>query len=80
MPTIDAQTAALVSALAAATGTQPTVDEAPQRVRVEAEIPADLADAEWSALLLALRSADRFGHDRTAERATVWAELDRRQQ
>lgn len=77
MPTIRTQTAALVGMLRAATGTEPTVDEQSQRVRIETEIPDDLGPAERQAVLLAIADCPRYGHDRTAERVTVWAELDK---
>ncbi|WP_251014965.1 hypothetical protein [Streptomyces sp. ISL-99] len=77
MPTIATRTAALVGMLTAATGAEPTVDDAPQHVRIEADLPDNLGPAKRHAVLAALDRADRYGHDRTEDRTTVWAELDK---
>ncbi|KUH38371.1 MULTISPECIES: hypothetical protein [Streptomyces] len=77
MPTTETQTAAIVGMLTAATGTEPTVDRTPDCIRIEAPLPDDLGAAQRQAVLLALAECDRYGHIRTADGATVWAELDK---
>jgi hypothetical protein len=71
-----AQAAALAGMLAAATGSEPRTTEADSWVRVEADLPDELSNAPRKAILTALATADRYGHTRTAENDTVWAELD----
>ncbi|MFE9398587.1 hypothetical protein [Streptomyces flavidovirens] len=63
--------------LAAATGSEPTLDKAPGRIRVEADLPEDLPSITRTAVLTALARAPRYGHDRTTGGDIVWAELDR---
>lgn len=76
MPSTETQTAAIVGMLAAATGTQPTVEHAGDYVYIEALTPEDLSDTSRSAVLRALSSADRYGHIRKDGQAVVWAEID----
>ncbi len=77
MPSIETQTAAIVGMLAAATGAEPTTDETPRRVRIEATLPEPITPAARLAVLTALATADRYGHERTEQRSVVWVELDR---
>ncbi|MEU0722122.1 hypothetical protein ABZ498_33725 [Streptomyces lavendulocolor] len=77
MPATRSQTAALVGMLRAATGTEPTVHEESQHVRIEADLPDDLGPAERRAVLIAIAACPRYGHDRTSKRVTIWAELDK---
>ncbi|MET9430811.1 hypothetical protein [Streptomyces sp. NPDC003036] len=77
MPSDKAKTAAIVGMLIAATGVEPTIEDAPGRVRIEAALPDHLGGTQRRAILLALDRADRYGHERRENRTTVWAELDK---
>jgi hypothetical protein len=63
--------------LTAAIGGAPRLDETHDRIRVEADLPEDLALITRTAVLTALARANRFGHDRIRDGAVVWAEVDR---
>jgi hypothetical protein len=70
-----AQAAALAGMLAAATGSEPRTEETDRGVRIEADLPAELSSTTRTAILTALAIADRYGHARTDDSDTVWAEL-----
>ncbi len=63
--------------LTAATGDEPRLDKTPDTIRVESDLPRDLAPVTRTAILAALAIAQRFGHSRTVDGDTAWAELDR---
>ncbi|MFG3508159.1 hypothetical protein ACGF5F_21965 [Streptomyces sp. NPDC047821] len=46
-------------------------------IRIAVALPERLTEAGRRGVLAALADADRYGHDLTAEGATVWAEIDR---
>ncbi|GGX40271.1 hypothetical protein [Streptomyces chryseus] len=77
MRSAETQAAAIAAMLTAATGSDPRLDETPDRIRVEADIPEDLPSFTRAAVLAALTRAPRYGHDRAAGGDIVWAELDR---
>lgn len=77
MPTVDTQAAALVGMLTAATGTDPQTTDGAGVIRIEADLPEELSPTTRTAILTALAIADRYGHTRTDDSDTVWAELDR---
>lgn len=77
MRSVQAQGAALAGMLAAATGNETrtsTTDSG--AMRIEADLPSHLSTPTRSAVLTALALADRYGHARTDDSDTVWAELD----
>lgn len=63
--------------LTAAVGGESRLDKTPDRIRVETDLPEGLAPVTRAAVLTALAIADRYGHARTHDGDTVWAELDR---
>jgi hypothetical protein len=73
MPSVETQVAALTGMLAAATGLQPRTRAMPGGVRIEADLPDQLAPAARSAILAALGIADSYGHERTPDCEFVWA-------
>lgn len=75
MRTVQAQAAALVGMLAAATGSEPRTEETDRGVRIEADLPEELSSTTRTAILTTLATADRYGHARTDTSDTVWAEL-----
>ncbi|MFF3398232.1 hypothetical protein ACFYW6_06935 [Streptomyces sp. NPDC002659] len=77
MRAVQDQAAALAGALAAATGSEPRTEETDRGIRVEADLPDPISPTAQTEVLTALASADRYGHARTDESATVWAEIDR---
>ncbi|MET9516435.1 hypothetical protein [Streptomyces sp. NPDC002994] len=77
MRSAETKAAAVAAMLTAATGEEPRLDETPDRIRVETDLPEDLAPVTRIAVLTALAIAARFGHSRTANGDIVWAELDR---
>ncbi|MEU6482749.1 hypothetical protein [Streptomyces sp. NPDC046887] len=76
MPGIETRATAVASMLQAATDAEPVVTIGPRLARIEVALPDDLGPARRQAVLFALDQCDRYGHDRIAERATVWAEID----
>lgn len=77
MRSTQTQGAALAGMLAAATGSEArtTVTKA-GAVRIEADLPAEMSPTTRIAVLTALAIADRYGHARTEDSDSVWAELD----
>lgn len=75
MPSVEAQVAALAGMLAIATGSHPRETRGDGRIRIEADLPAELTPTTRSAILAALGSADSYGHTRTASTEFVWAEI-----
>ncbi|MEU3220369.1 hypothetical protein [Streptomyces sp. NPDC006971] len=71
------QVVALASLLSAATGSEPRITETADAIRIEADLPADPSPVTRSAILRALGTADRYGHDRTGNGDVVWAEIYR---
>ncbi|MFJ4960850.1 hypothetical protein EES43_07220 [Streptomyces sp. ADI96-02] len=63
--------------LAAVTGTEPRVADTGTLVRVEADLPTELTEADHAAVLAALATADHFGHTLTRTTEYVWAEISR---
>jgi hypothetical protein len=61
--------------LAAATGSEPRSEETDRGIRIEADLPVELSATTRTAILTALATADRYGHARTDNSDTVWAEL-----
>ncbi|MGW3057778.1 hypothetical protein ACWC98_17920 [Streptomyces goshikiensis] len=78
MCSAETQAAALAALLSAALGGAETRIEATcDRIRVEADLPGELAAAAHAALLGALAAGARFGHERVSGGAeTVWVEID----
>jgi hypothetical protein len=64
--------------LAAATSSEPRITVTPGAIRIEVDLPEQLTTATRSTILTTLGAADRYGHDRTADGNSVWAEIDRR--
>ncbi|MEU1194911.1 hypothetical protein ABZ446_01640 [Streptomyces sp. NPDC005813] len=63
--------------LAAATGTEARTSTTESgALRIEADLPDEMSPTTRTAVLTALAIADRYGHARTDESDTVWAELD----
>lgn len=60
----------------ALTGHDPRMREGRPGLRIEVELPGGLSVSLRVSLLAALAIADRYGHDVTADRASVWAEID----
>lgn len=77
MCTFRSRVEALAARLEALTGREPRTRDHPPHVRVEVDLPDPLPDADRMPLLAALAEADRYGHDMTADAASVWAEIDR---
>ncbi|MBT2400775.1 hypothetical protein [Streptomyces sp. ISL-100] len=77
MRSAETQAAAIAAMLTAATGGEPRLDETPDRIRVETDLPEHPSLVTRTAVLAALARAARFGHNRTADGDVVWAELDR---
>ncbi|PWI41061.1 hypothetical protein [Streptomyces sp. ICBB 8177] len=63
--------------LAAATGTEARTLATPEAIRVEVYVPDEIPEPLHTALVDALRRADRYGHARTADAAVAWAEITR---
>ncbi|MFI8310237.1 hypothetical protein ACIGBK_06420 [Streptomyces microflavus] len=63
--------------LTAAIGTEPRVADTEAGIRVEADLPTELTEAEHAAVLAALATADHFGHTLTRTAEFVWAEISR---
>ncbi|PCG85008.1 hypothetical protein CIB93_16700 [Streptomyces sp. WZ.A104] len=63
--------------LTAAIGAGPRVADTAAGIRIEADLPAELTEAEHAAVLAALATADRFGHTLTRTSEFVWAEISR---
>ncbi|MFE2928408.1 hypothetical protein [Streptomyces goshikiensis] len=78
MCSAETQAAALAALLSAALGGAETRIEATcDRIRIEADLPGELAAAAHAALLGALAAGARFGHERVSGGAeTVWVEID----
>ncbi|WP_048581662.1 hypothetical protein [Streptomyces viridochromogenes] len=71
----------IVSVLAATLGVVPTEDASDERIRVEAEVPASLSEADRLHLLsFLLETADRFGHSLQRRTSRIWAEIDLQEQ
>ncbi|OII60625.1 hypothetical protein BJP40_09350 [Streptomyces sp. CC53] len=70
---------ALAAYLGALTGREPRIRGQSSHARVEVDLPNPLPDEARIELLAALAAADRYGHDVTAEGASVWAEIVVRQ-
>jgi hypothetical protein len=66
----------LAAQLTALAGHSAHIEEFTDRIRVRITLPAHLTDPRRHALLATLADADRYGHDVTAERSVVWAEVD----
>lgn len=62
--------------LAAATGAEPRTTTTLSSIRIEADLPDSITPTTRNAILTALAIADRYGHARTNDGGTVWAELD----
>ncbi|MCJ1678156.1 hypothetical protein MTF65_12535 [Streptomyces sp. APSN-46.1] len=79
MCSAETQAAALAALLSAALGGAETRTEATgDRIRIEADLPAELTSTAHAALLGALAAGGRFGHVRGRGGAdTVWVEIDR---
>ncbi|MGW3628358.1 hypothetical protein [Streptomyces sp. NPDC000880] len=78
MPAVPPHAVALAGMLAAATESEPRIDETADHIRVEADLPAAMSTVIRGTILTALGAADRYGHNRTSDGDTVWAEIDRR--
>lgn len=78
MSTVPPHAIALAGMLAAATSTEPRITETPDAVRIEVDLPEELSTVIRSTILTSLGAADRYGHDRTEDGDSVWAEIDRR--
>lgn len=63
--------------LTAATGAEARTTETADAIRVEVEVPAVITSELLTAIVTALGSADRFGHDHTAAVGVAWAEITR---
>ncbi|MFJ9635101.1 hypothetical protein [Streptomyces sp. NPDC101178] len=63
--------------LTAAIGTEPRMADTEAGIRVEADLPTELTEAEHAAVLAALATADHFGHTVTRTAEFVWAEISR---
>lgn len=70
------QAAALAARFTALTGHEARIEELSDRIRVRVALPARLGDVRRRSLLAVLADSDRYGHDVTADGATVWAEID----
>ncbi|MFD3557728.1 hypothetical protein [Streptomyces goshikiensis] len=79
MCSAETQAAALAALLSAALGGAETRIEATcDRIRIEADLPGELAAAAHAALLGALASGARYGHERVSSGSeTVWVEIDK---
>ncbi|WSI47729.1 hypothetical protein OG366_09455 [Streptomyces cyaneofuscatus] len=77
MRSAQARAAALTGMLTAAIGTEPRVADTEAGIRVEADLPTELTEAEHTAVLAALATADHFGHTLTRTAEFVWAEISR---
>lgn len=78
MSTVPPRAVALAGMLAAATSSEPRITTTPGAIRIEVDLPEQLSTATRSTILTTLGAADRYGHDRTEDRDSVWAEIDRR--
>ncbi|WP_052744433.1 hypothetical protein [Streptomyces odonnellii] len=71
------QAAALAALLESIIGGKSRIQDTGEgSTRIEADLPDDLRPHTRSRILAALALADRYGHDRAADRDAVWAELD----
>ncbi|MDQ1009839.1 hypothetical protein QFZ82_004324 [Streptomyces sp. V4I23] len=78
MSTVPPHAVALAGMLAAATSSKPRITETPNAIRIEVNLPQELSNVTRSTILTSLGTADRYGHDRTDDGDSVWAEIDRR--
>jgi hypothetical protein len=62
--------------LAAATSSEPRISVTPGAIRIEVDLPDELSSVTRTTILTNLGTADRYGHDRTEDRDSVWAEID----
>ncbi|MFD9225232.1 hypothetical protein ACFWDI_35710 [Streptomyces sp. NPDC060064] len=69
---------ALAGMLAAATESEPRIEETADHIRIEADLPAAMSNTIRGTILTTLGAADRYGYNRTSDGDTVWAEIDRR--
>ncbi|MFE9842627.1 hypothetical protein [Streptomyces goshikiensis] len=79
MCSAETQAAALAALLSAALdGAETRIEATCDRIRIEADLPGELAAAAHAALLSALAAGARFGHERVSGGAeTVWVEIDK---
>ncbi|MEU6173969.1 hypothetical protein ABZ832_18860 [Streptantibioticus parmotrematis] len=73
----EARAAEVAALLAAATGTEARTTSTPDAIRVEVDVPDEIPEPLHTALVDALRRADRYGHARTTDAAVAWAEITR---
>lgn len=78
MSAVPPHAVALAGMLAAATESEPRIEETAGHIRIEADLPAAMSGTIRDTILNALGAADRYGHNRTSDGDTVWAEIDRR--
>ncbi|MER5932650.1 hypothetical protein [Streptomyces sp. NPDC002054] len=77
MRSVETQAAALAALLAAATGAEPRLVSTVDGIRIEADLPEELAPTTHVAILGALAQGARYGHLRTHDGDTVWVEIDK---
>ncbi|MCX4527318.1 MULTISPECIES: hypothetical protein [unclassified Streptomyces] len=79
MCSAETQAAALAALLSTVLGGAETRTEATcDRIRIEADLPGELAPPAHAALLSALAAGARYGHERISGGAeTVWVEIDK---
>ncbi|MDF3290795.1 hypothetical protein [Streptomyces silvisoli] len=63
--------------LTVATGNEARTTETPDAIRIEVDVPAEIPAELLRAIVSALGSADRYGHDHTATTGVAWAEITR---
>lgn len=78
MSTVPPHAVALAGMLAAATSSEPRITEQPGAVRIEVDLPPEISPVTRTTILTSLGTADRYGHDRTEDGDSVWAEVDLR--
>ncbi|MBT2403391.1 MULTISPECIES: hypothetical protein [unclassified Streptomyces] len=64
----ETQAAALAALLSAALGAEPRLEAAAGRIRIEVDLPEELAPGAHAAILNALSAGARYGHERNRHR------------